>query len=189
MKLSLASPRDLGIGMASSRISTFGRLLTNFRGGVGIRTDTDMIQPQLWVSPVYCLFQRKHHVEGNMDLVPFLLYTHILKILFLLFSHFASHGGGLSLYNPLYDFLFRAHHSLVLGSSEGLNHSSLLISQGLTQCLAQSKFSNIWWHYFHLHNSPMGRLLLYPFYRWRNWYFKQLTQVCQLGIQIWVIDS
>lgn len=126
-----ASPCALGIDVASLRLSTLGGLLTNFLGGVGIRTypvTAVRIHPQLWVS--FMGFPEKAHGRkyGSFDS---LLYAHILKILIgilLLFTHFACHGDELSLYISLCDYLFKVHLSLVLVSSEGFDHSSSLNS-------------------------------------------------------------
>lgn len=121
----------LGIDVASLRLSTLGGLLTNFLGGVGIRTypvTAVRIHPQLWAS--FMGFPEKAHRRKYGSLNP-LLYAHILEILIgilLLFTHFACHGDELSLYISLCDYLFKVHLSLVLVSSEGFDHSSSLNS-------------------------------------------------------------
>lgn len=126
----VASPRGLGLGVTSSRISTFWGPLTTFLGGVGIRTHpvtADIIYPQLWGSPVYYLSRRKHHVEGRNYgyLVPSASHTYAENSHWHLppFSHFSSHGDELSLNISLCDYLFRVYLSLVLGTNGGLDHS------------------------------------------------------------------
>lgn len=110
---------------------SWGRLLTNFPGGVGIRTNravADTIHPQSWALPAYCFSQRKHHMEGNMAFFLPLLCTHVLKVhtsVFVLFTRLAFHGDELSLYISLCDYFFRAHLSC---SGLHWGHSPLLNS-------------------------------------------------------------